>query len=225
MRFTVTRLLPLLTAAAMLGGCGGSSGSAALPRSPDVTSITPAARTVQDRGHARISCGTDADDCKKIRLVAPLHIAPARPTDIAPRTIDSAGPPSGGVLSLTNTECKHASVYVDADDGLPLAPETFASASAHLAPFQVLAIADPCRHRRAREYYIVSMLQGADGSITVSTIDGPSTESSGTLTFTSPLRVQLQAGTYAFYLATIRKDPDDGGHHGHDGDGDHGDRD
>lgn len=216
MRFSVARLLPLLTAAAMMAGCGGNTGSA-IPRSGDATSLSPAARTVQERGHVHVTCGADADDCKKIRLVAPL---------------DAKFMVRGLALSLSSTKCEHARVRIDPDDGLPLSATAWTSPRAGLLPVSVASMADPCAHHdRDRDlrtpmnvvtptpmptsvtgntnYYVVALIANADGTYTLETLDGPAYSDGTTLSWTSPVLAHTVQGTYAFYLARSRGDKDD----------------
>lgn len=242
MRASFMRLVPLVAAAAMMAGCGGTAGTtvpqAANNGSLQPAALAPATRTVQDRDHVTITCGTDEDDCKKIRLVAPLNVAFTF---------------RGLSLSLTSTKCEHAHVRIDEDGGLPLSPPTWTSPRAGLLPVGVASMADPCAHHDRdgdlrhpmtvvtptpmpttvtgnTDYYVVALIHNTDGTYALTTIDGPAYSDGTTLSWSTPvLSHSVQGSIYAFYLARHRSDKDDqsggNGHDGGDGGDHHGDGD
>lgn len=214
MRVTFMRLLPPLVAA-VLAGCGGMH-SSPLPQSPGTLQTAASPRVIAEH-HRTVTCGTDRDNCKKIRLVAPL---------------DAAAWFRGIALSLSSTKCAHARLRVeDEDDGLPLSATAYQSSRTGLAALTVAQMTDPCakrdRHDEAvlhptvlvtptpgplpgnTNYYVVALFQGADGSLSAGAVDGPANLTGTTLTFKSPVLLKLAPGTYAFYLATERADKDD----------------
>ena len=62
------------------------------------------------------------------------------------------------------------------------------------------------------DYYVVALIRAADGTVTVSTIDGSAYASGNMLTFSSPVITRVNRGsTYAFYLARKHVDGEDQG--------------
>lgn len=231
---TYLRSLSAVFTIALLAGCAGKTGSPTVPQAAIGSALRPAAvHAMDDDNHVSITCGTDADDCNHIRLVAPLDVAASF---------------RGLRLSLSSTDCKHAHVRVDEDGTLPLSPATYNSMRQGPLPVSVASMTDPCDRRHGRDhdvalhpmvvvtptpvpttvtgntdYYVVALIKNTDGSYTLQTLDGPAEEDGSTLSWTSPVLARSVVGTYAFYLARHRADRDDS-HHG-DGDDHHGDGD
>lgn len=227
------RSLATVFTIALLSGCAGNTASTTVPQAALNGAIRPAARGMDADHGIAITCGTDADDCKKIRLVAPL---------------DFSASLRGVVLSLSSTKCEHAHVRIDEDGGLPLSPATYASPRQGPLPLTIASMTDPCRHPGRHDdalhpmtvvtptpaptsvtgntdYYVVALIQNAGGSYTLQTLDGPAQEDGSTLWWTSPVLTRSVTGTYAFYLARHRGGKDDSGKGDGDGEGHRGDHD